>query len=235
MGHPLPQFSEGKTTYWVNYQRFFNDSYTRDGKQRAVNYCLANNIDPSEIIEFDSQLECDRYEFLLDLKNKGLIEKLTHHESLKIIPEFQNYNGDIIPELRLNSDFTYVDLRSGKPVNVVEDVKGASLFQDTRFEAVKAIFDYVYRDKTYIRIVIKREGQWLEWHIGDRKKARTLLQKQRDKIHALEKEKHEKEMAENLKKRELARLQELKSLPKLTSAQRKRLAELEEKYGINIH
>lgn len=232
MGHQIARFSEGKTTYWVRYQRFFNDAYARDGKERAEKWCLENNVPLEEIIVFDSQLEADRYEYLVELQKQGKITKLTHHLKLPILPEFTNYIGDTIPALTLNSDFTYVD-ENGH--NVVEDVKGASLFQDSRFEAVKQIFDYIYKDKCYLRIIIKREGKWIEWHLGERKKARTLLQKQREKIHALQKEQHDREIADNLKARELQRLKELREIKsqgiKLSSPQKKRLAELELKYG----
>jgi len=224
-------YSEGKTTYWVRGQRFINDVNIRNGKKKAEDYCLANFIPVEEIICFDSMLECDRYEYLLELQKQGKLSELKHHLSLPLLPSYINYNGDEIPELRYNADFVYKE--DGK--NIVEDVKGASLFQDTRFEAIKQVFDYIYRNKTYIRIVIMRDKEWVEWKFGDPKKPQKLIKKQREEIRKLKAEAHAKEVAENLKQREIARLKELRELAshtKLTSVQRKRLAELEEKYKV---
>lgn len=220
--------SEGKTTYYVRGNRFFNDANLRNGKKRAEDYCLENFIDTSEIITFDSVLECDRYEYLVELEKQGKISNLKHHLSLPLIPSFTNYNGDVIPELRYNADFVYKE--NGK--NIVEDVKGASLFQDSRFEAVKQIFDYVYRERAYIRIVLWRDKQWVEWKLGDRKKPQKLIKKQSAKIKEQQAQLHAIQMAENKKQREIARLNELRALTKLSSAQKKRLAELEEKYKV---
>ena len=141
MGHPLIRWSEGKTVYWVRGQKFTNDNGLRDGKKRAVDYCLMNDIPPEEIITFDSQLECDRYEYLLKEQELGHISHLQHHLSLPMIPSYTNFNGDIIPEARYNADFVYHE----GDKRIVEDVKGASLFQDSRFEIVKQIFDYMLK------------------------------------------------------------------------------------------
>lgn len=226
--HRLPFYSEGKTTYWVRGNKFFNDSGLRNGKQKATDYCLANFIDPSEIITFDSQLECERYEFLLEQQKLGIITELKHHLSLPLLPEYKNYNGDTIPELRYNADFTYKE--NGK--NIVEDVKGASLFTDSRFEAIKQIFDFTYKDRTYIRIIIKRDKQWVEWRMGERKKPQKLIKKQSAQIKELKKQLHEREMADRKEQREIERLKELRTKDNLSKQQETRLNELEEKYKV---
>lgn len=209
-------YTEGKTTYWVRYNRFINDTNLRNGKQKAIDYCLQNFIDTNEIIVFDSMLECDRYEYLLELQKRGEITDLKHHLSLPLIASYTNYNGDTIPELRYNADFVYKE--NGK--NIVEDVKGASLFQDTRFEAIKIMFDKIYINKTYIRIVIKRNGEWVEWKLGDPKKTQKLIKKQSNKIKELKKQLQEQAQKERLQKR----YYELVQKPKLTKAERERLA-----------
>lgn len=219
--------SEGKTTYYVKGQRFVNDNGLRNGKKKAEDYCLSNFIPTNEIIVFDSMLECDRYEYLYKLQQEGKISNLQHHLSLPLLKEYINTNGDTIPELRYNADFVYNE--NGK--NIVEDVKGASLFQDTRFEAIKQIFDYIYLNKTYIRIIIKRDGNWIEWKLGDSKKPRKLIQKQSQKIKDLKKQIHDKEMLENKLAREKARWIELKNANNLTSQQKNRLAELDKKFN----
>lgn len=232
MGHHLPLYSDGKTTYWVRGQKFFNDNGLRNGKSRAEDYCKINFIPLEEIIRFDSVLECERYEYLLELERQGKISQLTHHLSLPLLPQFINSNGDTIPELRFNSDFTYIE--NGK--KIVEDVKGASLFvENSRFEAVKQIFDFKYKELTYIRVIIKRDKEWVEWHIGEPKKSGKRLKQQSAKIKELKKQLHEQELAENLKNREIKRLNELREksqTQKLAKKDRERLAYLEEKYKV---
>lgn len=216
-------YSEGKTVYYVFGQRFLNDAGLRNGKQRAVDYCHANFIDENEIIVFDSILECDRYEFLLEQENNGLISNLRTHYKVHVQDAYVNANGDEIPAIEYNADFVYRE--NGRII--VEDVKGLSLFQDSRFELMKQVFDYIFKPKnTYIRIVIRRDKQWVEWKLGERKKPQKLIKKQSEKIKQLQKEKHEQEVAQKKLERELSRYKELIAKMKLTSAERKRLDEL---------
>ena len=222
--------SNGKKTYYINGKKFFNDKTNHNGRKKAEEYCLNNLLDTKDIIEFDSELECKRYEYLLEKQNQGEITNLNHHLKIQLLPSFINNNGDIIPPITYNVDLTYVE--NGK--HIYEDVKGYSLLNDTRFEVLKSLFDYKYRDKAYIKIVIYRDKKWIEWHIGEKKKPSKLIKKQSSQIKALKKELHDKEVAENKRKRELARLNELKKKPSLTSAERKRLKELEEIYGTSI-
>lgn len=221
----MPQiYSEGKTVYYVNGQRFLNDTGLRNGKQRAVDYCHSNFIDEAEIIVFDSILECDRYEYLKELESRGEITNLHTHYRVHVQDAYTNSNGDEIPAIDYNADFVYKE--NGK--FVVEDVKGLSLFNDSRFELMKQVFDYLFKPKnTYIRIIIRRDKQWIEWKLGERKKPQKLIKKQSEKIKQLEKEKHEREVAERKTQRELARYKELIGKEKLNSTERKRLAELE--------
>lgn len=219
--------SNGKKTYYIDGKKFFNDKTNHNGRKKAEEYCLNNLLDTKNIIEFDSELECKRYEYLLEKQKQGLISDLNHHLKIQLLPTFINSNGDTIPPITYNVDLTYIE----NGVHVYEDVKGYSLQTDTRFEVLKSLFDYKFREKAYIKIVIYREKEWKEWHIGEKKKPSKLIKKQSSQIKALKKELHDKEIAENKKKRDLVRLKTLREKEKLTSTERKRLEELEKRYA----
>lgn len=219
--------SNGKKTYYIDGKKFFNDKTNHNGRKKAEEYCLNNLLDTKDIIEFDSELECKRYEYLLEKQNQGLISDLNHHLKIQLLPTFINSNGDTIPPITYNVDLTYIE--NGN--HVYEDVKGYSLQTDTRFEVLKSLFDYKFREKAYIKIVIYREKERKERHIGEKKKPSKLIKKQSSQIKALKKELHDKEIAENKKKRDLIRMKALREKPKLTTAERRRLEELERKYN----
>ena len=215
-------YSNGKTTYYVNGQRFFNSKDKRNGKEKARQYCIDNMINFDQIITFDSMTECDRYEYLLNLQNKFLIRNLQHHLVIKLQDEFVNANGDTIPQITYNADFTYFDLKTNK--QVVEDVKGASLFNDTRFEVLKALFDKKFLEKgIYLSIILKRNDTWVEWKLGQQKKSSKLIKKQSVKIKQQQEEIKKLNKIAKLKER----LNELNSKPKLTKKELARKIEIE--------
>ncbi len=252
MDREIHAVNKGKVVYFIAGQRFENTSRVetyvdekdkkhvktiteKDGREKAEKYCLDNFLNPNDIAKFDSRTECDRYEYLLEQQKNGLISNLGHHYTLQIIPEFTNANGDVIPALTYEADFIYKDEITGQ--RVVEDVKGSEYFLDDAFIVKKKAFDYLMLEgkKLYIRVILYRDKEWVEWHIGDKKKSSKMLKKQREEIKKLKAEKHANEIAENLKKREIKRLQELRELSKTTKLikkQRERLAELESKYGV---
>ena len=216
----------GTVVYYCKGYRFTNtNSHVRDGKAKCLFWANQNGYTENDIIKFDSILECDRYEYLKELEDKGIIHNLKHHQVIELQPEFVNANGDTIPALTYNADFVY---KNG--ATIVEDVKGASLFQDTRFEAVKQVFDYKFKEKgIYLKIIIQRKGEWIEWHMGEFKKSRTLIKKQSEKNKELKQDLHEREMFARKLEREKKRYLELVDLEKqrkLTSAEKKRLEEL---------
>lgn len=247
--HQVARFSEGKTTYWVSKGIFFQNTARNqlDGLIKAQTYCAENFLSTQCIIRFDSELEMKRYEYLLEQEKLGKISNLQHHFMLVFQKEFVNANGDTIPAITYNADFVYTDNEKG--IKIVEDVKGSSLFTDSRFELMKQIGDSVLLPKNcYIRIVRwdsvikvvdgveKSVYDWVEWHLGEKKKKGKLIKKQREQIKAQKAELHKQEIAENLKQREIARLKELRELKssgvKLTKPQRVRLEELEAKYSV---
>lgn len=216
----------GKVVYCINGERFYNtSSQLHDGKQKALEYAYKHDLNEDCIIKFDSDLECNRYEYLSLCEEEGKISNLEHHKVIQLLPEFVNANGDIIRPTTYNVDFIYNE----GDKTIYEDVKGASLLMDTRFEVLKSLFDYEHRNKNeYIKIVIYRDKERVEWKLGDKKKPLTAKQKRIAKQKALAKQLADKEK----KEREIARVsalyQKYISLPKLTKVQRERLEKYKE-------
>lgn len=218
---------KGKITYFVNGLKFQSDKNTKNGYEKATSYCLNNFIDSKLIIKFDSELECDRYIYLLEQQKIDNISNLTHHYNLLVQPSFINSNGDTIPAITYCADFVYFDKRTNK--RVVEDVKGYSLISDTRFEIEKELFDHNFKDKDlYIKVIILRNKEWIEWKIGEPKTKSKLIKKQSQTIREQKKVLHSQLVQDNKKTRQIARYKELKALEHLTTTQKKRLNELHE-------
>ena len=120
------------------------------------------------------------------------------------------------------------------------DVKGSPYFitnDGGRFVLLKQVFDQVFLAKgLYIQIIIRENGQWKEWKIGDKKKSQRLIKKQREEIKALRAEanRQAKEQKQIKKEKEMIlRYREwLHNGHGLTKAQVEKLKELEEKYKI---
>ena len=155
----------------------------------------------------------------------GEISNLGHHFTLRIQDEFVNANGDTIPPITYEADFIYKDEIKG--CRVVEDVKGSEYFIDERFITIKQVFDRMMKDKgLYIKVVMLRNKEWIEWHLGEKKKSQKLVKKQREQLKQTKAESHKKEIAQNKTEREKARYRELAEKEKLSKAEQKRLDEL---------
>lgn len=218
--------NKGKTVYWIDGKSFESDKGTRNGKLKASQYCLDNFKNPNEIRKFDSRTERDRFEYLLQLEKNGVISNLSDHFKIKIQDEFVNSNGDLIPALTYEADFIYFD--EINKIRVVEDVKGSEYFLDERFITIKQVFDFLKKDKgLYIKVILYRNKEWVEWHIGEKKKTQTLIKKQRAKIKALEVEKKEKLKEERKLERLKARRERFLEKGKLTPKEVKTLVEVE--------
>lgn len=212
----------GRVNYLINGKSFENEPNKRDAKEKAIQYCLDNFIDPKEIIKFDSRTERDRYLYLKELERVGMIENLTHHFILLVQEEYINSAGDKIPAITYNADFVYKD--NVRNVRVVEDVKGTTYFIDEHFSLLKKVFDYKFKEKgLYIAIILRKGDEWQEYKFGEPKTSKKMLKKQREKIKALEAEKKENEKKEKLRKR----LNELMNKPKLTKQEQARVLQIE--------
>lgn len=226
--------NKGKVVYWINGQKFENSKNARDGRAKAEAYCLDNFLNPADIQKFDSRTEVMRYEYLLEQARIGVIDNLGHHFTLKVQDEFVNANGETIPPITYEADFIYRIVETGQ--RVVEDVKGSEYFIDERFITLKQVFDKLMLDKgLFIKVCLYRSGQWVEWHIGDKKKSQKLLKKQREEIHVLKQAQHARMIEDNKRAREQATYMRLRDMinsgVKLTSAQKKRFNELFPKFN----
>lgn len=227
-------YPKGHVNYWIDGQMFENSKGKRDGREKAERYCLDNMLDTNNIIKFDSRTETQRYNYLLDLQSKGVIAHLSHHFIFKIRDEETNACGDVFPVKTYCADFVYQVVETGQ--RVVEDVKGTEFFITSEFLDTKRDFDMTFKAKgLYISIVLYRSGQWVEWHIGDKKKSQKLLEKQREEIHVLKQAQHARMIEDNKRAREQATYMRLRDMinsgVKLTSAQKKRFNELFPKFN----
>lgn len=228
----------GKIVYYINGKRFYNGKNKRDGRDKAEEYCLDNFIPTQNIIQFDSDTEADYYEYLVEKQQRGEISNLTHHFVLKVQDGYTNANNDQIPPITYEADFVYKDEVNNK--RVVVDVKSSEYFLNNdggRFILLKQVFDKVFLDKGYyIKVVLHKEKQWREWHIGDKKTSRKLINKQRDEIARLRlevkmKDKQEKQIRRD--KETIIRYRDwLNGTHGLTNKQLETLRRLEEKYKV---
>lgn len=223
MSHENSNHPIGKTVYFVDNQSFESDKGLRNGRKKAEEYCLNNFINYDKIIKFDSRTERDRY---LYLRNKEGITDLEVHKVIQLTQSKENANGDLIPAYIYTSDFTYREF--GKLI--VEDVKGSTYFINDEFRGTKIIVDNVLLSKnTYLKVILKdREGR-KEWRWGDVKKSSLSSKKAKAENQKLKKENHNREILENKLNRDKERFIELSKKEKLSSTEKKRLAELEEK------
>ena len=222
---------KGKVVYYIPLVKmsFENSKDKRDGSEKARQYCLDNFIDPNTIIKFDSRLERDRYEYLKELEKAGQIAQITHHFVFQVLNAFENANNENIEAITYESDFSYIDTQTGK--RIVEDVKGSEYFLDDKFMMIKKIFDYFMKPKDlYIKVVMLKNKEWVEWRFGEKKKSQTLIKKQRAIIQKLKAEQHNREIKDNKEKREKERIKQLQAKEKLTKKERERLEELLKKY-----
>ncbi len=89
-------------------------------------------------IEFDSQLEANRYCQLKILQRANEIKDLRRQVKFELQPTFKK-NGKSIQSINYIADFTYYDLKKNKII--VEDTKG---FKTETYKIKKKLFDYAY-------------------------------------------------------------------------------------------
>ena len=218
-----------KKVWWIDERHFTSDKGTRNGKQKALDYAHAYLLNDKDIIEFDSEMEWKRFEYLHALEKNGDIRELKIHQNFLLLPKFDDHD-----ELMYEADFYYYDNTTQK--YVVEDVKG--LLEDT-FRVKWKLFDYIYKKKDLKLVCIKCSGKNFltseAWSVVVENKKPT---KQKEKLRAENKAMKEKlkaiEKINAVVERETKRLNELQakqeSGAKLTKAERDRLELLLSKY-----
>lgn len=91
-------------------------------------------------IEFDSQLEADRYYQLKILERANEIKYLHRQVEFVLQPNYKK-NNKTIRAIKYVADFVYYDLRRGK--TIIEDTKG---FRNEVYKLKKKMFEYKYND-----------------------------------------------------------------------------------------
>lgn len=213
-----------KDFYYVNGSIFKHSESKLNGKAKAIHYCREKGIDESEIYELSSENEQRCLETLLELKNHGAIYGLKTHETIKLIDEFVNSNGEKIPAFEFKVSFTYQDSKTHYYVYVVE-----TLYKLSReIVLAKTLFDYKNKHSNYpdgcLRVVYyDTEKKIHEWHIGDNQ---AFIQERKEQYKKIKNQK--RAIRDNQK---YDRLLKLRKEGKITEAQTKELYRLEKVFG----
>lgn len=215
-------FRFAKPVFYIK-GKIFNDKNktTVENRKEAEEYCLQNFLNINDIIRFDSEIEYLYYLELLQKKSEGKIRDINIHQSFVLIPEYTNIDGELIQRMDYECDFFYFDIEKNKQMCV--DVKGV---EEPEFVLKRKIFDYIYRDKFKITIMkYSKSTGFVEKSEYKKSRKRVMKLKEENKLLKEKQKAQEKLDKENIKYKN--RYNELKAMQKLSSVQRKRLAELD--------
>lgn len=215
-------FRFAKPVFYIK-GKIFNDKNktTVENRKEAEEYCLQNFLNINDIIRFDSEIEYLYYLELLQKKSEGKVRDINIHQSFVLIPEYTNIDGELIQRMDYECDFFYFDIEKNKQMCV--DVKGV---EEPEFVLKRKIFDYVYRDKFKITIMkYSKSTGFVEKSEYKKSRKRVMKLKEENKLLKEKQKAQEKLDKENIKYKN--RYNELKAMQKLSSVQRKRLAELD--------
>lgn len=184
---------------------------------------------------FDSEMECQYYKELKTREAKGEVCDIQVHPSYVLQEEFVAANGKKHKAITYEPDFVFYDLKTTQ-LRII-DVKG--MLTD-EFILKWKMFDKYLQERHYSKdryLEVLKYSKTTSWvNIEDYKKImktkkQQLVAEKNYYKNIVLKQQHEQELAQKKKERELARLNELLLLPKLTKAQQTRLEELKEKYN----
>lgn len=215
-------FRFAKPVFYIK-GKIFNDKNktTVENRKEAEEYCLQNFLNINDIIRFDSEIEYLYYLELLQKKSEGKVRDINIHQSFVLIPEYTNIDGEVIQRMDYECDFFYFDIEKNKQMCV--DVKGV---EEPEFVLKRKIFDYIYRDKFKITIMkYSKSTGFVEKSEYKKSRKRVMKLKEENKLLKEKQKAQEKLDKENIKYKN--RYNELKAMQKLSSVQRKRLAELD--------
>ena len=215
-------FRFAKPVFYIK-GKIFNDKNktTVENRKEAEEYCLRNFLNINDIIRFDSEIEYLYYLELLQKKSEGKVRDINIHQSFVLIPEYTNIDGELIQRMDYECDFFYFDIEKNKQMCV--DVKGV---EEPEFVLKRKIFDYIYRDKFKITIMkYSKSTGFVEKSEYKKSRKRVMKLKEENKLLKEKQKAQEKLDKENIKYKN--RYNELKAMQKLSSVQRKRLAELD--------
>ena len=192
-----------------------------ENRKEDEEYFFKNILNINDIIRFDSEIEYLYYLELLQKKSEGKVRDINIHQSFVLIPEYTNIDGELIQRMDYECDFFYFDIENNKQMCV--DVKGV---EEPEFVLKRKIFDYIYRDKFKITIMkYSKSTGFVEKSEYKKSRKRVLKLKEENKLLKEKQKAQEKLDKENIKYKN--RYNELKAMQKLSSVQRKRLAELD--------
>lgn len=123
---------------------------------------------------FDSKSEADYYLYLMDLKNKGIIEKFITQPKYLLQPSFEK-NGKKFRKIEYIADFEvyYTD----GSIEVI-DVKG---FVTSDFAIKLKMFEFHYQDRNLkLMKFVKKYGGWItfdEWKVFKKEDKKTKKSK----------------------------------------------------------
>lgn len=215
-------FRFAKPVFYIK-GKIFNDKNktTVENRKEAEEYCLQNFLNINDIIRFDSEIEYLYYLELLQKKSEGKVRDINIHQSFVLIPEYTNIDGELIQRMDYECDFFYFDIEKNKQMCV--DVKGV---EEPEFVLKRKIFDYIYRDKFKITIMkYSKSTGFVEKSEYKKSRKRVMKLKEENKLLKEKQKAQDKLDKENIKYKN--RYNELKAMQKLSSVQRKRLAELD--------
>ena len=215
-------FRFAKPVFYIK-GKIFNDKNktTVENRKEAEEYCLQNFLNINDIIRFDSEIEYLYYLELLQKKSEGKVRDINIHQSFVLIPEYTNIDGELIQRMDYECDFFYFDIEKNKQMCV--DVKGV---EEPEFVLKRKIFDYIYRDKFKITIMkYSKSTGFVEKSEYKKSRKRVMKLKEENKLLKEKQKAQERLDKENIKYKN--RYNELKAMQKLSSVQRKRLAELD--------
>lgn len=144
-----PKFNS-KKVYFVKKDNiaFESDPKTKNGKEKAINYCFQNNISTNSIIVFDSEMEFKFYLYLTYLQDKGEISDIEYHREYLLIDKFDNANGETHDRLIYEADFVF----KKKDKTIVVDTKGAV---QNGFYIKRKLFDLKYKEQGLYMLVLQ--------------------------------------------------------------------------------
>lgn len=220
-----------KKVYYVAGIGFESDKGTKNGMEKAKNYCFENHLNTNDIIVFDSETEYLRYLYLKNQEMIGNVANISIHQLFPVLSAFDSAIGKHHEALEYEADFVYTDLKRNR--KVVEDVKGSKYSIEEVFYVKWKVFDLRYKKENLAIEVamLKDRKKYLDsasWYslddistIKSMKNIRTT--KKLEELKKLKEAETSRLKLEKVKEKYL----HLKSLEKPTKAQKERLNEFE--------
>lgn len=225
-----------KKVWYIDGKGFESDNGTKNGADKAKQYCFEHMLNTNDIIVFDSRTEYHRYLFLKERERKGEVENISIHQRFPLISGFEGAGGAYHEPLEYEADFVYFDKLRNK--RVVEDVKGSKFSIEEVFYVKWKVFDLRYKSQGLgIEVTMpKRASDYMTadcWYSIDDTtaiKAEKGIKAKRnaEQLKQMKAQAHEAEIKARKLEKTKAMYLHLKSKEKPTKAENERLARYEE-------